>query len=1270
MKRGAGYLAFFAVLMAGLRFAGVPASLKETPGVLAQAGVPPVPAAFLREETTCHAFDYPAEKTETHDTSIHGPDAGDNSKPKYGEIARLIDQFFFGSTRAGRPSAGKLPAGIRLLIATVPDPRHTHLSLQFDRALEAIQQAAQDEGYIYDSSWLPWKAERVAYSSLNDRNAEMKEAGERELCPGLLAFRRSTSLTPPADCNVAAGALDVPYQCGLLVFVVGEKPTEGLNRVQWENALAWIDRHAGNDRADTTLRVLGPNFSGSMPSFVRAVKNLESHRVGDQKDPAASKGSSPTFSSTMLYSGRISGCRSWRWLQAQLPPTDSGSNPVRLADFEQNDALQTDRLYRYLVDRGQRLKEVAILSEDETAYGGLPDAKQTRPEMVDTSCDPGYHNSDRPVHLYYPRDISALRSAYEEQSIFSPVQKSDLGGGEAHTVLRPEAKGGPEEATDSITPFSGNNIALSEEAQLYGIVNALKTHGIRYIVLRSTNSLDFLFLTRFMHRAYPNAYIITMGSDLLFGREVDSTEFRGVVALSSYPLLPRGQDWTRQIGNVQQHAHRVFGANIMEGTYLACRYLMTDKLEKTEKTGPGWQFTRTAKADIPDYALPFWESGHATPQGENHAATWLGVIGHDGYWPLATLKDTLQQERPKPNIEAVPRAAEHPSSKPEDNVPGQNLDLTGSWRFVCVLALVIFGVHAFAGRYGWDRPDLSMFVQFTPLGGGRASGLLAAGWTAVCCILLVLFLTSARLYAVMSDADRYWTVIMGGATALAIGYAIIEVFWSNVPVQRHGEGRRRFKREYVRDFLTVGICMVAAIAAFGLVGRSILAFKGGSDDGLMAAYRSIHLNSGVSPVLPLIALLGGFYWWFWQELSGLALLSHGRPLLPRRSWEREKGQPRNDLARKIEQAAIPFPKVEKNTLVLYLLPLILVLTVSFVLQKAWMRAFDMILHSLENTAYNRTLHVLVGILLYLVFLECLQFYSTWLVLNRLLKWLDRLPLRRTFAALSGLSMRSLWSLSGAKSRARFKVFSMQMEALGHLCKELDGFGWLKGGSARLRTSVHSTLEAGREFAQAREKGEIMDLATLNSPEAGDIRKVFRECAEIVTEDLLLPGWREEHSPIDVAEPGAEGKPVEQKLKLSENLPLRAGEEFICLIYVGYLQNLLGRMRTMVMSVAGLFAAIALAVGFYPFTPRPTISLSLLLLLLVIGTAVGVVFAGLDRDSTLSRITNTQPGSLGTHFWIRMLSFIGVPALGLIVAQFPEITGFVFSWIAPTMSAVK
>jgi hypothetical protein len=563
-----------------------------------------------------------------------------------------------------------------------------------------------------------------------------------------------------------------------------------------------------------------------------------------------------------------------------------------------------------------------------------------------------------------------------------------------------------------------------------------------------------------------------------------------------------------------------------------------------------------------------------------------------------------------------------------------------------------------------------MFVQFTRMQGRRGSTLIAAGWTTICCLLLILFLTCARIFVWLDAMDKVWVLTMGVATVIASVLATIELRWwtalpaaiAGGPNGHHPGGVRRFE---TRFFPLITAVMLGAIVLFGVAGWLMFEFGRPSETGVTMAYRAVHLTSGVSPVVSLIAILGGFYWWFWQSLAGLALLGDGRPILPRSAYERSSGVG-NQLAASIEQAALPFPGFGKSTL-LYLLPLFLVILLAFVLQRAWAQAFDLVLHSLENTAFNRTLHLLIGMGLYLILLESMQFFSTWLVLKRLLVALDRLPLRRTFAGLQGLSMRSLWRLSGTSSRARAKIFSRQMESLLHLRNELDGFEWRNRGTAALRESVCRTWEAGRYFLEQRRPGK--DFAMYNNDEAQAVRLIFRACSETVMDDLLTPEWQRERGCFDVQEMAAEGQTHEQ-IKLSADMLVRLGEEFLCLIYVGYLQNLLGRMRTMVLSMAGMFAAIALSMGFYPFTPRPTISLSLLFLLLFIGTVVGMVFAGLDRDNTLSHITNTEPGALGAHFWLRMVSFIGVPALGLIVAQFPEITDFVFSWIAPTMSAMK
>jgi hypothetical protein len=605
MKRGVGTLVLMMALAFGSRLAVTPAG----PSTAASASRPQVASPEGRQSgaTACAAF---AEQP-----------IG-NASASQGELTVLVRQFLRGATEETKPESGLLPKDIDILVATVPDPLHTLLNLQFDRTIDAIQQAAQDQGYTYDSSWLPWKAEAAEYSGLSDQNAENQDATQRELCPGLILFRQSMHRS-------TAQRYDDTYTHGLFVFLVGEKPTTGINRVQWDNALKWIQGHADKKDTDRALRVLGPSFSGSAPSVARALV-----------DPGGQAGN---FSNVLLYSGTIHGCSSLRWLDDELHKWDHV--PVKVADFSQNDAIQADRYFKYLNDRGHSVSEVAILSEDETAYGGLPDvpASAAGAKPV-TACEPAYPLDKAPLHLYYPRDISSLRSAYQEQSIFaSPAaEKSNT----AHVVLQPQATTSTHHDTDTVATFSGPNLALAQEAQMYGIIDTLKTHGIRFVVLRCTNSLDYLFLARFLHRAYPDAFIVTMGADVLFGREIDSTEFRGVEALTTFPLLPRGQDWTRRTNNGARHAHRVFGSDTMEGTYLATRFLITDS-DPSKPRG----YIDPMKADIADYRAPFWDqkaTDTVTP------STWLSVIGRDGYWPVAVLTEPLSKlASPDSTVSAV-----------------------------------------------------------------------------------------------------------------------------------------------------------------------------------------------------------------------------------------------------------------------------------------------------------------------------------------------------------------------------------------------------------------------------------------------------------------------------------------------------------------------------------------------------------------------------------------------------------------------------------------
>ncbi len=1226
MKVAAGAIALFGILLTGARFATSPNLTSSSTGNESQY----VDSEGPPDDMKCEAFANPVQERDSS---------------RKGDITSLVQRYLNGVPQKTGPAPSSIPKDIKFMIVTVPDPLHTHLSLQFDRTLEALQQALQDEKYTYDSSWLPWKKMSSSSQSYADKAAEERDTARRELCPGLIVFRENPTTK---DQSPTTRSGNQSYQSGIFAFVVAETPTAGLNQIQWKNTVSWIHSHANSNRADKALRILGPTFSGSMPSVVRALNNLEAH--------------DSTFTSILLYSGRIRGCRSWEWLKSQFQPP-SAKLPVRAEDFDENDAILIDRFYRFVQDRGHALSEVAVLSEDETAYGGLPDAVKKGAVATDalSPCEPPYSPNNRPVHMYYPRDISAIRSAYQEQSIFTTGSSLETAS-PPHTVLRPQYEPPTSTETDSIEPFSGQGMALTQEAQLYGIVNLLKTHGIRYIILRSTNSLDYLFLVRFLHRAYPTAYIVTMGSDMLFGREVDSTEFRGVLALSVFPLLPSGQDWTAQTANVPQHAHRVFGSDIMEGVYLAARFLESDDPVTTCEKPP--YIHHPAKPDIPDYAPAFWmEDDLGKDTKSFQPVAWLSVIGRDGYWPLAVLTATYlgEDNPPGSNLASVTRPDDRGDRRAEIATFG--FTLSNAWKLSCFLALLIICLHVAACQYGWRHQDLGLFVQFTPLPGNRQPALMALGWGIVCSLPLTMLLASARIYDWLRPFERVWVWITLASTLMGCVAGLLHMGYWRKKRGKTRDSNKTSSRPRFNSWIALALTLTGVTCLAGW-----LIFDYVHPDDIAVAYRSVHLASGVSPIVSLLIMLGGFYWWFWQTLCGLALLGRGRPILPRRGvLPTGLSRISSKMAANIENSAIPFPSFKGQSPLFYFLPVVVLVILVCMLKRPWEQDFDSVLHSLENLAFNWTLHGMFAVAFYLVMLDCAQLLATWLALKRLLLALNRLPLRRTFAAIQGLSMNSLWRFSGTTSRERYTIFSHQIESLIHLRNELDSFDSRDRGNGELRSAIRVAVGDAMDFIERRSRG--LDMAMVNDAKALEVRRSLSRCTEKIIKHLLIGEWSEERESLDVTESPEDDKSKEH-LALSEVPAVRLAEEFVCLVYVGYLQNMLARMRTVALSMAGLFAAITLSLAFYPFTPRPLLTLSLLLLLLVLGAVVAVVYAGLDRDRTLSHITNTEPGALGLNFWIRILSFAGVPVLGLIVAQFPGITDFVVSWIQPNMNAVK
>jgi hypothetical protein len=177
---------------------------------------------------------------------------------------------------------------------------------------------------------------------------------------------------------------------------------------------------------------------------------------------------------------------------------------------------------------------------------------------------------------------------------------------------------------------------------------------------------------------------------------------------------------------------------------------------------------------------------------------------------------------------------------------------------------------------------------------------------------------------------------------------------------------------------------------------------------------------------------------------------------------------------------------------------------------------------------------------------------------------------------------------------------------------------------------------------------------------------------ILLSQLLVPSWRLEQSSL-LMEPSGKHDGTEPALNAAPRpmaAHLKNSEELVCLNYLGFVQNILGRLRTMALTMVVLFLAATFAVSSYPFDPRQGLSIFVIVFFVVIGVVIVKVYAEMHRDSTLSNVTNTNPGELGSEFWLKIVGFGIAPVLGVLARIFPGALDSILSWLQPGISALK
>jgi hypothetical protein len=519
------------------------------------------------------------------------------------------------------PAERRVP--LKFLIATVPDPVRTHLSLFFDRSIDAIEAAAQQAGYVFAQASMPWDAsDHPESTDLDMRLAEHAFEGKKEHNPGIMIFRKFR--IPDLQLQACQTEVKKTPSCGdsgseqddvLIILLVAETPTGGLHQLQFTNSLDVMDqiRHIAAPQGSApprTLDILGPTFSGSLLSMKEVLSLAEvQHR----------------HFAIRIFSGTVMSYVSVQWfLERPLAH-------VSFTTFQESDLYGGCHFLRYAKSLKYKLDEIAFLSEDETAYGNIT-LKSAR-EACGINPDP---DDTDVVRLYFPREISQMRNAYQ-RGIRLDQTDSDAGKRQVHVTL-PLNLEDTSRDEDAAPIFSRVQTPLSQGSIILQITNTLRAHHTKFVLIRATDPLDMVFLTRYLRQAYPQGRLVTFGADLLFRREVEDDRLHGIMAITSYSLLPR-QDENDAVSNLlgtQVKIDRTFPSSFSAGLYNATLALLSPW-----QAGPDQNTDTAHKNCLPAaaYSEYGWPNIAPTPGATNPLtpALWLTVLGRDAYWPMAFL---------------------------------------------------------------------------------------------------------------------------------------------------------------------------------------------------------------------------------------------------------------------------------------------------------------------------------------------------------------------------------------------------------------------------------------------------------------------------------------------------------------------------------------------------------------------------------------------------------------------------------------------------------
>jgi hypothetical protein len=1166
---------------------------------------------------------------------------------------------------------------VQAMIAIAPDPAHTNLALMFDRAVEAVQLAAQSGYYLADRYWLPWDVSLTKdwadYASAQQAITDQEETEEE---PGLLLFRWNGDQPAPRDKPAV-----------LYVFLVADTSTAGINGAQFSNALDYLEQvcSTGGGAAgcleSTTVHIIGPTFSGSLDSLTRLIRADSRRRVIRHQ-------ARRSFS---VYSGTIS--------------SEANVNRQRSAFAElgikfQSLVSDTQSAFIKLIVQLHGDKdiscvgkpEVAILSETETAFGVT---------IVETKAHPCY------TEFVYPREIASLRNAYQTVGPQTGAAAAGTPGTSSPYLSLNLAD--QTNRSDEPPDFSSPQGPLSKEAVLMSYAAEMRRDHYKYIGVSATNILDALFLANFLRKAVPDARLFIFDSDLLFERELDNAPYLGTLAVSTYPLILRDLDWTKpglkRLPFADQYEQGQYNAGI-----LAIRSMLNYP--------PAQLPTYECGEQPSDKPLAFGEACSQLP-------LWLVAVGTGGYWPVQRLQTTY---------DSLPPGSPTSLGKEDFSTAWKTactllclLAALQSWVLLRASPIAThFREFALGGavptqklvviNFGSASLALGLALMVMPACLGRDPGYAVTAIAIVVPLSIVLLLAvCAVLYSFVSrrfkrEPGARYTPPLGVAAFLSVlawvGALGAAVVWWRLIHNSQGDYGVFFAYRAVQlaSVLSPALPILILLAVvylwsvsevwrlrFNELSRPKLKVKGGFPGGIVAKRSSEADTSAAIRKLRLKnSYLIGFIWTFLLWLFAVDILH------PFQLFER--------------------PWFGRLYEVLLCVAVFVMLWKGFRLGQIWSE-LKRLLFELERSPLRFAFARLQGFTWSPIWRQGGQ-EAEWVFMARSIGLIGHLgdcngnvdwtlepfhapaeenlarvceELKAIVTSFNAGADRTKLQSRLANARSELKVINAKVggadackssccQAVMRLLAAVESILSLPDAKASIDTRVGEILGIVEQLRESSRKDPFLGL----KGGAARFDEKFHALQESLADalghalDILLFHWSlQAGTDEDSGERNDEDKDKQVVVYCkSEDDPkpgvarVRLLEEFAALRYVSFIREVLAHLRHSLIFLAVSFSLVLISLNVYSFEPHQSLIWSFTAIFVVIGFITVVVLVQVHRDHVLNRITGTQPNEVGLAFYVRIVSLGALPLLTLLTTHFPSIGRYLVSFLQPGLEALK